>query len=74
MLPAGLDGESGSSPERDILREDDMPEGEDDREAWDDVGVVEAREASSRESRGRRVVLEAEVREEYVGARDMTRR
>lgn len=41
-----------------------MPEGEEDREAWDEVGVVEAREASSRESRGRRVVFEGEVREE----------
>lgn len=67
-------GERGSSPDRETFREEDMPDGEDDSEAREEVGVDEAREASSRESRGRRDWVVGEVKEEYVGARDMTRR
>ena len=40
-----------------------MPEGDDDGDAWEDVGLEDAREASSRESRGRRFWLRGEVRE-----------
>ena len=48
----GLVISSGSS-ERDTLRDEPMPEMEDDRELRDVLGVEEAREASSRESRGK---------------------
>lgn len=53
VAPAGFEAERGSSADKESLREEDMPEGEDEREALEDVGVEDAREASSRESRGR---------------------
>ena len=49
---------SGFSLERESLREDEIPDGEERREAWEEVDVEEARDASSRESRGR--LLETE--------------
>lgn len=40
-----------ASFEKEFLREDEMPDGEEDLERWDENGEEEAREASSRESR-----------------------
>ena len=47
-----LEPESVSSLSSDAFREAEIPAGEEDRDLWDEVGVEEAREASSRESRG----------------------
>lgn len=47
---SGLDAERGSSFSRETFREEEMP-GEEDRDLRDEVGVEEAREASSKESR-----------------------
>jgi len=48
----GLADDSGSSSEREPLREEPMPEGEEDRELWDGFGLELARLASSNESLG----------------------
>lgn len=53
VVAAGWLAESGSSLERESFREDEMPDGDDDRELFEDEGVEEARDASSRESRAR---------------------
>jgi len=50
-LPARLALSNGSSFSRDNLREEEMPEMEEDREVRLSSGSEEAREASSRESR-----------------------
>ena len=42
----------GSSLEKEAFREEPMPEAEEDSERGDVEGVEEARDASSRESRG----------------------
>ena len=51
-LAARLEEERGSSFESDNLRDEDMPEGEEGVDVCVEVGVEEARDASSRESRG----------------------
>jgi hypothetical protein len=66
---AGLFAERGSSSESETLREEDSPEGEDDCDLREVVGVEEAREASSSESLGGR--LEGVLMCAYP-ARDMT--
>ena len=49
---AGLKTEVGPSLAGDCLREEEMPDGEEDPDLRDDVCEVDAREASSKESRG----------------------
>lgn len=49
---AGFAQDKGSSSEMDALREEPMPEGEEDRELWVPCGEEEASEASSKESLG----------------------
>lgn len=51
-VSAGRFAGMGLSSEREILREEGSPEGEDDWDLRDEVGVDEAREASSSESLG----------------------
>ena len=63
-------GASGSSAEKETLREELMPEAEEDTEFLEVPGVEEARDASSRESRG--ACEEGGFRLEYVW-RDMAR-
>lgn len=50
-VSAGFDGDVGALLEGDCLRDEEMPDGEEDGDLRDDVGEVEAREASSKESR-----------------------
>lgn len=47
-----LEAERGSSFAREAFREDEIPEGEEEGELGPVGGVEDAREASSRESRG----------------------
>jgi hypothetical protein len=49
---AGFKEESGSSSSSDNFREEDIPEGDEAKDDRPDIGEEEAREASSRESRG----------------------
>ena len=53
-MEAGLEADKGSSLEREALRDEETPEREEDLEPRDGLGVEEARDASSRESRSRR--------------------
>lgn len=48
---AGFVDESGSSFSRETLREEEMPDGDDDLDVCPDAGDEDARDASSRESR-----------------------
>jgi len=50
--PSGFEDVRGSSFDRESFREEDIPDGDEDRELWVGSGVEEAREASSRESLG----------------------
>ena len=50
-VAAGLEVERGSSFDRESLRDDDTPEADNESDLLDDVGVEDARDASSSESR-----------------------
>lgn len=50
-MRGGFEVDIGASLDGDCLRDDEMPDGEEGPDLWDDVGEVDAREASSRESR-----------------------
>jgi len=52
ILFAALEADRGSEFSKDNLREEEVPDGEDDMEVRPDMGEEEANDASSRESLG----------------------